>query len=263
MTEAPSPRQHLYTGPAVPQLPEPGYAERARTLISIVSIATLSTWSRKNAGYPFGSLMPFALDPEGRPILLISDMAMHTQNLKADPRASLFVGQSVDGDPLGAARATLLGPVEPIPAKEVDSARELYLSSHSNSQSWVDFPDFHFYRLEPIDLYYVGGFGVMGWVSADDYKQAKPDPLVESASRILSHMNEDHVSAMILLARVHSGLQATEAVMTSVDRMGFFVRLRTGEGMKGTRINFPREVTTAHEARKVLVEMVKEAEAQS
>jgi heme iron utilization protein len=101
------PRQHAYTGPALPQLPEPTHAERVRTLLSLVSVATLSTLSRKHPGFPFGSLMPFALDSAGRPIFLISIMAMHTQNLKEDSRCSLFVCQAVaDGDPLGAARAT-------------------------------------------------------------------------------------------------------------------------------------------------------------
>ena len=100
-------RQHAYTGPAVPQLPEPSHAERVRTLVSLSTVATLSTLSPKHAGFPFGSLMPYALDSEGRPLFLISNMAMHTQNLKADPRASLFVAQTLtDGDPLGAARAT-------------------------------------------------------------------------------------------------------------------------------------------------------------
>ena len=54
-------------------------------------IGSLSTLSRKQPGFPFGSLMPYALDRQGHPIFLISTMAMHTQNLQADPRASLFV----------------------------------------------------------------------------------------------------------------------------------------------------------------------------
>src|ERR1700685_4718754 len=99
-----APRQHAFTGPALQQLPEPTHAERVRTLVSLASVATLSTLSRKHPGFPFGSLMPFALDPAGRPIFLISDMAMHTQNLIADPRCSLFVAQvGTDGDALGAA----------------------------------------------------------------------------------------------------------------------------------------------------------------
>ena len=259
--ETAAPRRHAYTGPNAPQLPEPTYAERVRTLVTLTSIASLSTMSRKCPGYPFGSLMPYALDLEGRPLFLISNMAMHTQNLKAEPRASLFVGQIAEGDPLGAARATVVGDVEAVSESETSAVRELYLARHDNSRSWVDFDDFSFYRLQPQDIYYVGGFGVMGWVSAEDYRQAKPDPLAEAAPGILAHMNADHVPAMILLARAHAGYEATEAAMTAVDRLGFFLRLRTAEGMKGVRINFLREVATALDTRKVLVEMVRTAEA--
>lgn len=258
--ESTSVRQHASTGPALPQLPEPSYAERVRTLISLSSVATLSTLSRKHAGFPFGSLMPYALDASGRPIFLISNMAMHTQNLKADARSSLFIAQAgADGDPLGAARATLMGRAESVPADDLAAARETYLARHENSRYWVDFADFGFFRLQPMDIYYVGGFGVMGWVDAGEYEHAAPDPLANAAPAILTHMNADHVDSMILLARADAGLEATEATMTSVDRLGFSLRLKTREGMKGTRINFPREVSTSQETRTALVEMVRHA----
>src|ERR1700723_1311184 len=257
-----TPRQHANTGPAMHELPEPSYAERVRTLVSQATIATLSTCSRKHAGFPFGSLMPYALDTEGRPIFLISNMAMHTQNLKADPRASLFVAQTAgDGDALGAARATLIGQAKPVADNEVASARELYLAKHENSRYWVDFADFSFFRLDLVDVYYVGGFGVMGWVEAQEYCEASPDPLAPAASAIIAHMNADHVDAMILLARTHAGIQATGATMTAVDRLGFHLRLQTAEGMKRTRINFSGEARTAQETRKILVEMVHQAKA--
>lgn len=262
MEQAVAPRQHAYTGPALPQLPEPSHAERVRTLVSMASIATISTMSRKQAGFPFGSLMPYALDAEGRPLFLISNMAMHTQNLKADSRASLFVSQAMsEDDPLGSARATLVGEAEPVPQTEIAAARECYLARHENSRYWVDFADFSFFRLQPRDVYYVGGFGVMGWITAEDYRSAAPDPLAAVATGILGHMNADHVDSMLVLARVHAGLHATEAAMTSVDRLGFHLRLKTVEGMKGARVNFPREARTAMEVRKVLVEMVGSAKA--
>ncbi len=257
---AAAPRQHAYTESVAPQPPEPSYAERVRTLVSLTSVATLSTLSRRHPGFPFGSLMPYAPDSEGRPIFLISSMAMHTQNLKSDPRASLFIGQTTsDEDPLGAARATLVGRAEPVPESEAAAAREQYLARHESSRYWVDFADFSFFRLQPIDVYYVGGFGVMGWVAAEDYTRASPDPLATAAPGIIAHMNADHVDAMILLARVHAKLEATEATMTSVDRLGFFLRLKAAGGMKGARINFLREIATAPEARQVLVEMVQQA----
>ncbi|MEO8735364.1 MAG: DUF2470 domain-containing protein [Edaphobacter sp.] len=252
--------QHAYTGPALPVIPEPTHAERTRTLFHLHSLATLSTLSRKQPGFPFGSLMPYALDPEGRPLFLISNMAMHTQNIKADPRASLFVTQpAADGDPLGAARATLIGNILQAPEEDKSTVRELYLARHENSRYWVDFADFSFFRMDILDVYYVGGFGVMGWVTADAYTQAAPDPLSAEATGILAHMNADHTDAMILLARTHSQLEATEATMTAVDRLGFHLRLKTADGMKGTRINFPNEVRTPIETRTALVEMVRQA----
>jgi putative heme iron utilization protein len=259
-TSATPPRQHAYTGPELPYVPEPTHAERARTLLHLNSLATLSTISRKQAGFPFGSLMPYALDDTGRPLFLISNMAMHTQNLKADPRASLFVTQpSADGDPLGAARVTLVGNAIQVPEADRPSVREQYLARHENSKYWVDFADFSFFRMDVLDLYYVGGFGVMGWVQAPDYQQAASDPLADAAAGILQHMNADHIDSMILLARIHSQIEATEAAMTAVDRLGFHLRLKTADGFKGTRIAFPREVTNPTETRVALVEMVKAA----
>src|SRR5712692_8322828 len=154
-----------------PTVAEPSFAERARTLMYVGRIGSLSTLSRKQAGFPFGSVMPYGLDDRGRPIFLISTMAMHTQNLQADPRASLLVTQpDTSGDPLGASRVTLLGNVLPMPESEVPEARKLYLARYANSKYWVDFEDFSFYRMDVVDVYYVGGFGVMGWITASAYE---------------------------------------------------------------------------------------------
>jgi putative heme iron utilization protein len=220
-------------------------------------IGTLSTLSRKRPGFPFGSVMPYGLDEHGRPVFLISTMAMHTQNLQADPRASILVTQAdTGGDPLGASRVTVLGDVLPVGQSEIAAARKLYLASYANSKYWVDFEDFSFYRMEAVDVYYVGGFGVMGWIPASEYRQAQPDPLADAAAEIVQHMNTDHKDALLLLAREFAGIEAEEAAMTSVDRLGFHVRLKTHDGVRGARIALLREATDPAEARKVLVEMV-------
>jgi putative heme iron utilization protein len=164
-----------------------------------------------------------------------------------------------DGDALGAARATLVGHASPVPEQHIASVREKYLAHHENSRYWVNFSDFSFFRLQPVDLYYVGGFGVMGWVDVRDYEHAAPDPLADAAAGILAHMNADHVDAMILLAKSHAGIEATEVTMTSVDRLGFSLRLKTKDGVKSTRINFLHEVATSQDTRAALVEMVREA----
>jgi hypothetical protein len=259
---SPSSGKHAGSSAAVDQpiIPEPSFAERARTLLHIGRIGSLSTLSRKQPGFPFGSVMPYGLDTAGRPIFLISTMAMHTQNLQSDPRASLLVTQpDASGDPLGASRVTLMGNVQTIPKPEIANARTLYLERYANSKYWVDFEDFSFYRMDVIDVYYVGGFGVMGWTKASDYDQSQPDPLADSASAIIEHMNRDHKDALVLLARVFADIESKEAAMTAVDRLGFHVRLKTAEGVKGVRIAFLREVKSSTEAREVLVEMVQQA----
>jgi putative heme iron utilization protein len=123
----------------------------------------------------------------------------------------------------------------------------------------VDFEDFSFYRMDVVDVYYVGGFGVMGWVSESEYSQARPDPLADSSAEIIEHMNADHKDALILLARAFAGMESQEAVMTSVDRLGFHVRLKTKDGVRGARVAFQREVRNPGDTRKVLVEMVQQA----
>jgi len=257
-----SSRKHAGTGVPSdqPAVPEPSFAERARTLVYVARIGSLSTLSRKQPGFPFGSVMPYGLDEQGRPIFLISTMAMHTQNLQADPRASLLVTQDdAGGDPLGASRVTLVGNVLPIPQSELAEARKLYLARYANSKYWVDFEDFSFYRMDVVDIYYVGGFGVMGWVSASEYVRSQPDPLADSVAEIIQHMNADHKDALVLLARKFAGIEAQEATMTAVDRLGFQVRLKMPDGMRGARIAFLREVSNPAETRKVLVEMVQQA----
>jgi putative heme iron utilization protein len=241
-----------------PAIPEPTFAERARTLMHSGRMATLSTHSRKQPGFPFGSLMPYALDKDGRPIFLISTMAMHTQNLQADPRASLFVTESdASGDPLGAARVTLIGNVDRVPEPDLVAARSLYLASYPDSKHWVDFDDFFFYRMDVVDIYFVGGFGVMGWVAASEYTKAKPDPLIDYKVAIMGHMNADHKNALILFAKRFTGIEAQDAEMTAVDRLGFYLRLKTKDGVHGARIAFLREVADPVQAREVLIEMVR------
>ncbi len=203
--------------------------------------------------------MPYALDDRGRPSFLISKMAMHTQNLDEDSRASLLVTEDTTAsDPLGAGRVTLLGRAEPVPEEDLETVRENYLTRHEKARYWVDYGDFGFYRMELVDVYFVGGFGVMGWVEAGGYSDAEPDPLADHAPGILEHMNRDHADALVRLAGAFADLEATEAQMTAVDRLGFHLRVMTDGRYRGCRIAFPREAKDPEQTRQVLVEMVRQ-----
>jgi putative heme iron utilization protein len=248
-------RQHAGPAPTTSGAPEPSLAERARTLASIARIGSLSTHSRKFPGFPFGSMMPFAIDAAGRPVFFISSMAMHTENLKNDPRASLLITQpDVSGDPLGAARLTLVGSAGIAPAAEVS---ELYLSRYESARQWQDFSDFAYYRLDVAGVYFIGGFGVMGWVPAEEYAAAAPDPLATAASGIIQHMNSDHADALRRIVARNAGEAPDEASLTAIDRLGFHVRLKTGDRLHGLRIAFPREVKDTNEVRSVFIEMIR------
>jgi putative heme iron utilization protein len=247
-----------------PPVPEPTFAERARTLAAQVGAGTLATLSRKHPGHPFASLMPYALDGDGQPLLLISTMAVHTQNLATDPRASLLLTQpDVSGEPLAGGRVTLMGEARALGGDETAAARGAYLARHRMAESWVDFGDFAFWRLEVLDVYFVGGFAAMGWVDAAEYRAARPDPLADVAAGIVEHMNRDHPDVLPLYANFFAGVQSDEASMTSVDRLGFKLRLRRGPRRWSARVPFPREVTTAAEARAMLIEMLGQARGSS
>jgi putative heme iron utilization protein len=82
-------------------------------------------------------------------------------------------------------------------------------------------------------------------------------------AEIIQHMNADHKDVLVLLARQLARIEAQEATMTAVDRLGFQVQVKTQDGIRGARIAFLREVSNPAETRKVLVEMVQKARSEA
>ncbi len=262
-TETSAARQHAYTGPALPQSPEPSYAERVRTLrLSRAPSPRFRRMSRKHAGFPFGSLMPYALDAVGRPVFLISNMAMHTQNLRSDPRASLFVAQTAgDGDALGAARATLVGQAKQCPRpSSLRSSRLFTLRAMRTAVTGSTSPTSASSASSRSTS--TTSAALVSWAGSlpRTMRALAGSPGAEAAGHHRPHERRPrglHDSS----GSYARAIDATEAAMTSVDRLGFYLRLKTADGMKGTRVNFLREVCTAQETRNVLIEMVKQARA--
>jgi putative heme iron utilization protein len=249
---------------AVPQpsVPEPTHAERARTLLEIGGFSTLSTMSAKHAGFPFGSVMPYGLTDQGEPIFLISSMAMHTRNLLENPKATLLVvDHSAAKNPLGASRLSIMGSVKKVSDQDRNVVKAPYLRRNSDAKQWVEYADFHFFRMTVVDVYFVGGFGVMGWVEAPAFQAAAPDPLLEFASGIIEHMNDDHAAALVAIGSQQVEWEVESATMTSVDRLGFHVRMVTTAGPKGARIAFPNECVTSDQVRAAMIELVTNARA--
>jgi putative heme iron utilization protein len=145
-------------------------AESARALMRTRSFGVLCTLSKRTPGFPFGSVVNFALDAAGRPVFVLSGLAVHTKNLKEDPRASLVAyGDGAETNVLETARITVLGEVHPVPETERAAAMSIFFDRHPNAEQYMQFADFAVYRMEVVEAYYVGGFGMMGWVTASEY----------------------------------------------------------------------------------------------
>ncbi len=145
-------------------------ASKARELMERERTGTLSTMSARHRGYPFGSLMPYSVDAKGNPVFLLSALAIHTRNLIAEPRASLLIAETIaPGEDSAAERVTLLGEVWRLEDSEASDVRDAYIARHPEARQWVDFGDFGFWRMIVREIYYVGGYGVMGWVATEEF----------------------------------------------------------------------------------------------
>jgi hypothetical protein len=143
---------------------DPGRAE-VRALLEAESVGVLSTISVHRAGYPYGSLTPYALSTRGRPLLLLSALAAHTKNLLADPHASLFVGdRTASEDPLAGARVSLLGRAARVPEADVADARARYLARHARAEGYFELRDFALWELAVEEARLISGFGSMRWL---------------------------------------------------------------------------------------------------
>jgi putative heme iron utilization protein len=143
-----------------------GMGEDARRLLRKVKDGVLATLSQKHRGYPFNSLVPYALSRSGEPVFLLSGLAQHSKNLKADPHACLFVQEGGSEDPQTVGRVAVLGKVAPVPPAEEADARSRYLAAHPNAEMYFSLGDFVLYQLVMDEVHLVGGFARAGWVSA-------------------------------------------------------------------------------------------------
>jgi putative heme iron utilization protein len=168
----------------------PSAAERARTIAAAANSATLATLTAD--GDPWASFVAYGL-LEGAPVLCVSNLAEHGRNLAGDPRARLsIVAASSDPDPLASSRITLAGAVVRPAAAERDAVAAAYPSAVSNARVYLDFGDFTLWVLRVERVRWVGGYGRMDSVTAEQYRDATPDPITPFASGAIAHLNDDH-----------------------------------------------------------------------
>ncbi|MEM7428706.1 MAG: DUF2470 domain-containing protein [Pseudomonadota bacterium] len=229
---------------------------QARRLMRKRSKATLATLNREGGG-PYGSLVNVSTLGDGSPVILISTLAWHTQNLLADPRGSILF-EDTDGlvDPLTGPRVTVMGRFEKVAD---DTVRRRYLARHPSAELYVDFGDFAFWQMTVESAHAVAGFGRIETLEAEEILVGEGLELLKSERElaIISHMNEDHSDANALYATRLLGADDGDWTMTSIDPDG--ADLSNGE--RAVRLAFDTEIATGDDARDILVRLVKTARA--
>ena len=222
-----------------------------RQLLRRAKTCSLSTLNNGD-GTPYGSLANIATDVAGWPIVLISRLAWHTQNLQADARASVLVSElPATGDALVGPRVTVLGRFEQI---EDPNLRRRYLARHPEAAMYVDFPDFSFWRLDPSAIHGVAGFGRIETLKPEDvFPPATEMEALETSA--IEHMNRDHAEAIHLYATKILGAKPGPWQVLAIDPDGADLGLHD----QSLRIDFHTPVFTAEALREKFAELAYEA----
>ncbi len=162
--------------------------QTARQLLSGRCQGVLATHSVEYPGYPFGSALPYSLGRNGWPLILVSHLARHTQNLNAVPACSLTITAADNDDIQETARLTSLAVAEPI--KEMDKGQlERHFRYFPESREYYEHLSFRFYLLLPQCFYYIAGFGAARWIGVDRMQAVNPFSYAEE-EKALQQVNQ-------------------------------------------------------------------------
>jgi len=234
--------------------------ELARTLLRRRrqgALATLMAEGKSKGiakgGAPYCSLVNVASYFDASPILLISRLAIHTQNILADPRVSLMLDERAAGDPLEGARIMVAATAMAGDAND----RRRYLNAHPDAQAFADFDDFSFFRLQVEGVHLVAGFGrivdLPGRQVLTDLSGC--ETLMEAEADIIAHLNAEHLDTMNLYAVQLNGAAPGEWHCTGCDPGGIDLQ----DGNQSERISFSQRVVDPAGVRAALRELANTA----
>ena len=224
----------------------------ARRLVRRFASGVLATQSLKLPGYPYASALPFCTDQRGRVVVLISHLAEHTQNADLDPK-SAFLVSSLTRDLQEQARVSMIGNIAPVDDAAI-AAR--YLRFFPEAERHLQIGGFRFFRIEPLSLRYIAGFGSIHTIAADSYLAAN-HPIAEAESDVIDHMNAEHAHNLLDYCRHAQKKTPSSVQMIGIDCDGLDVRA-DGEFV---RIEFDTEIRDAGEARSELVKLAQASRA--
>ncbi|CAO2822082.1 unnamed protein product [Amaranthus hypochondriacus] len=234
--------------------------EEIRTVLANSTRAMLSTFSKKYNGYPSGSMVDFSCDVDGTPILAVSSLAVHTQDLLANPHCSLLVAK--DPEDRTDLVITLHGNAVAVTDDDQETVRAAYLAKHPTA-FWVDFGDFQFLKIQPQVIRYVSGVATAvlgsGEFNREEYSAAKVDSISQFSKPIASHMNKDHEEDTKLIVQHSTTIPVESAYILDVDHLGFNVKASCQGKTYKLRVPFPRPAMDRKDVKTLIVEMLQAA----
>jgi heme iron utilization protein len=234
----------------------PTHAETAHALLSKSKHGVLSTNDAN--GFPYSSLVDIAALENGNILMLLSDLAEHTQNVKRDSKVSLLIAEDWTSEQkLSKARVNFFGTLS-----HVDKAthQQSYVNAQPKAEMYFSFADFHMFELWVERIYVIAGFGRMGWVTRESYMSSETDVLKDAAQGILEHMNTDHSHNLVDYAKVFGNLAWAEAArMIAIDAYGFDMVVNGNETHQSLRLTFDTPLKNVDDAHVTLVKMAKDA----
>jgi putative heme iron utilization protein len=190
-------------------------------------------------GQPYVSLAACACDPGAAPLLLLSDLAQHTRNLRATPALSLlFEGTAALPDRLAGARLTVLGRAMPC---SDERARARFVARHPEAASYASFADFRLYRVMIERGHLVAGFGRISWIEAGDLRFAEDcSALAAAEADIVAQINADQADFPAAIAAQRLCRRDGGWRITGIDPEGFDL----ARGGEFARVDFAAPVLT-------------------
>jgi len=235
------------------ELPSPPVA--VRNLMELARFGQLCTMmsgmQHRRDGYPFGTVVDFAIDGAGMPILSLSPLAIHARNIIENPRCTLIVHMP-GWTGLSDAMVTMFGDVRPLPRSMQAVAHDVFAAKHRTAAGHepIVSTTSQYFRMDHIvDIYFVGGFGTVQWLSGDEYVSAQPDSVVldRPPTRVLQELTDTFGEKARALLSPRLGGNATEPIFISYDATGAEVRVRTGGECVVHRISLPVAVQTVEQ----------------
>lgn len=226
----------------------------AKQLIRTARFGSLAVNS-SNPGFPSVSRTLVGLDTDGAPLILVSELSIHTKAIIADNRVSILLGEPGKGDPVAHPRITIGCKAHWLERSDprFKNLRARFISRHPKAALYVDFADFRFYRLEPITADLNGGFGKAFALSPDDFllRNETENEIANVEREFLAKFNNDHASAIDKIISAHLGLDEKNWHLIDVDCEG--VGLAKSDRI--IRVNFTQKPRSVQELENCIIHL--------